>query len=106
MAYSVANDVKPILQIATATLTYDTELTECITSADAWVDKKLEPYDLTVPTPVPQNIKDASRYFAAYLFRKRRDPTGADPFKDVAEEFLMVHVNDEQEIAFSVVNDQ
>ncbi len=59
-----------------------------------------------MPASVPQNIKDASRYFAAFLFRKRRDPNGADVFKATAEEFLMVHVEDNQEIAFSVVNDQ
>ncbi len=70
------------------------------------VDKKLEPYSLNVPTSVPQHINDASRYFAAFLFRKRRDPNGADVSKATAEEFLAIHVENEQEIAFSVVNDQ
>ena len=106
MAYCEADDVKPILQIADADTTYDTELTACIVSADAWIDKKLEPHDLTVPVSVPQNIKDASIHFAAWLFRKRRDPTGADAFKAEAEEFLDAYIESTSELAFVVVSDQ
>ena len=106
MAYCDADDVKAILQIETATETYDTELAACIVSADAWVDGKLEPHDLTVPVSVPQNIKDASIHFAAWLFRKRRDPTGADAFKAEAEEFLDAYIESTSELAFVVVSDQ
>ena len=106
MAYCEADDVKPILQIADADTTYDTELATCIVSADAWVDGKLEPHDLTVPVSVPQNIKDASIHFAAWMFRKRRDPTGADAFKAEAEELLNAYIESTSELAFVVVSDQ
>ncbi len=106
MAYCEAVDVKPILQIAAEDTSHDSELEACIDSADAWIDKRLEPHDLAVPDSVPQLIKDASIHFAAWLFRKRRDPTGADPFKAEAEEFLNTYIQDETEVAFSVVNDQ
>ncbi len=106
MAYSEADDVKPILQIAPEYTSHDAELEICIDSADAWIDKRLERHDLAVPNEVPQLIKDASIHFAAWLFRKRRDPTGADAFKAEAEEFLNTYIEDESEVAFSVVNDQ
>ncbi len=106
MAYCEADDVKPILQIAAEDETFDTELAACVTSADAWIDKKLAVHDLAVPDSVPQLIEDASVHFAAWLFRKRRDPTGADAFKAEAEEFLNTYLEDEAEAAFSLVNDQ
>jgi len=100
------DDVKPILQIETATETYDTELAACIVSADAWVDSKLEPHDLSVPAEVPQLVKDASIHFAAWLFRKRRDPAGADAFKAEAEEFIATYIENQSELAFLAVSDQ
>ncbi len=98
--------MKPILQIAAEDTAFDAELEMCIDSADAWIDKKLAVPDLAVPDSVPQLIEDASIHFAAWLFRKRRDPTGADAFKAEAEEFLNTYIEDESEAAFSVVNDQ
>ena len=98
--------MKPILQINSADETFDTELTSCIVSADAWFDSLLEPHDLTVPASVPQNVKDSSVHFAAWLFRKRRDPAGADAFKAEAEEFLQAYVESQSELAFVVVSDE
>ncbi len=49
MAYSVAADVKTVLQIASGVSTYDTEITACIVSADALIDKFLAKADLSVP---------------------------------------------------------
>ena len=106
MAYCETSDVKAVLTIDSAVDTFDTELAACIVSADAWVDGKLEPHDLTVPVSVPQDIKDASVHFAAWLFRKRRDPTGADAFKAEAEEFLNAYIESTSELAFVVVSDQ
>ena len=98
--------MKPILQISSTDEAFDTELTACIVSADAWVDSLLEPHDLIVPASVPQNVKDASVHFAAWLFRKRRDPAGADAFKAEAEEFLQAYVESQGELAFVVVSDE
>jgi len=106
-AYSVHGDVKVILQIPDATTTYDDEIDDCITSGDALIDKLLEPYELTVPGTVPQVIEDASAYFAAWLFRRRRDPVGAEAFYAEAMKFLDAYVADEEDIgAFTVVSDE
>ncbi len=106
MAYCEADDVKLVLQIAEDDSTFDDELEGCIASADAYIDMRLEPYDLSVPGSVPQNIKDASIHFAAWLFRKRRNATGSDAFKAEAEEFLSAYLESESEIAFKVVSDE
>jgi hypothetical protein len=105
-AYSEHADVKAVLQIPNATTTYDDEIDDCITSGDALLDKLLEPYELTVPGSVPQVIKDASAYFAAWLFRRRRDPVGSEAFYVEARKFLDAYVSDEEEVAFRVVSDE
>jgi hypothetical protein len=105
-AYSTVADVKAILQIATADTTYDTELSSCIVSGDAMIVSLLEPHDMVVPASVPQNIKDASAHFAAWLFRHRRDPGAAAVFKEEAEAFLQAYIESAAELPFKVVNDQ
>jgi hypothetical protein len=102
--YSEASDVMAILQTTDESL--ETEIEACITEADALIDSLLEPYGLTVPDVTPQNIKDACAYFAAWLFRKRRDPGAADVFKQEAETILQAYVDKEAEVAFKVVSDQ
>lgn len=86
-------NVKKVLQIPEAT--WDDEIAECITSADALVDSLLKQKGLTVPSPTPQNIKDASGHFAAWLFRRRRDPAGAEAFWVEANRFLNVYIEAE-----------
>jgi hypothetical protein len=66
------------------------------------VDSLLKQKDLSVPSPVPQNIADASAYFAAWLFRRRRDPVGAEAFWQEANRFLDVYGKTEGELAFKV----
>ena len=104
MTYCEASDVMTILHISDESL--ETEIEACITSADALVDSLLEHHDLTVPASVPQNIKDASAHFTAWLFRKRRDPTGADAFKQEAETILQAYIERASELAFKVVSNQ
>lgn len=98
--YSEASDVMVILQTTDDML--ETEIGACITDADALIDSLLEPHDLTVPAVTPQNIKNASAHFAAWLFRKRRDPAGADAFKQEAETFLQAYIESSAEVAFKV----
>ena len=106
-AYSVHADVKVILQIPDAITTFDDEIDGCITSGDALIDKLLEPYEVTVPGSVPQVIEDASTFFAAWLFRRRRDPVGAEAFYAEGRKFLDAYVSDEEDIgAFRVVSDE
>ena len=78
----------------------------CVESADALIDGLLEPHGLSVPASVPQNIVDASAHYAAWLFRKRRNPTGADAFKQEADAFLQAYVESEAEVPFKAVSDQ
>ena len=104
MAYSEADDVLSILQTVDATL--ETEIEGCIVSADAFIDSELDKYGLTVPTAVPQVVKDASAHFAAWLFRHRRDPQGGVAFREEAEVFLRSYIEAETEVAFRVVSDQ
>jgi len=90
------------LHIAVEVLTFDTEIEACIVSGDALVDGLLKKSGLTVPVSVPQTIADASAYFAAWLFRHRRDPEVAGVFWVEANRFLGTYVEGEEEIAFKV----
>lgn len=94
LAYSVTSEVKTILQITE--VTWDTEIGDCILSADALIDSLLKYKGLTVPASVPQNIEDASKHFAAWLFRRRRDPAGAEAFWEEADKFLQAYINAEE----------
>jgi hypothetical protein len=102
MGYCEAAAVKVILQISVETETYDEEISGCIVSADALVDSLLKQRALSVPSAVPQNISDASAYFAAWIFRRRRDPVGAEAFWQEANRFLDVYGETEQEGSFKV----
>ena len=102
MAYSEAADVKAILHIAVGDVTFDTEIEACIASADALIDGLLKKSGLTVPGTVPQLIVDAGAYFAAWLFRHRRDPEAAEVFWVEAHKFLEVYIESEEEVAFKV----
>jgi len=87
VAYSTKDEVKEVLQITETT--WDAEIDACIVSADALIDSLLKEEDFTVdPANVPDNISDASKHFAAWMFRRRRDPAGAQIFWDEAKKFL------------------
>ena len=86
MTYGVVATVKSILQDSSAT--YEAEIAVCITSSDAYVVSLLLQKGLTVASPTPQNIIDASNYFAAWMFRKKRDPQSSWIFYTDAERFL------------------
>ena len=86
--YCDTEDVKGVLQVDLAETKYDSRIVDCITSASALVDGFLKPKKLTVPAVVPQLIKDASKFFAAWMFRRFSDPTGAEAFWVEANRFL------------------
>ncbi len=96
--YCTVTDVKVELQIATDDETYDDELTECVTSGSALVDGFLKREGLTMPDPVPQTVKDATVCFAAWRFRRRRDPASADVFWTEANRFLDAYIQAETEV--------
>jgi len=92
MAYSTVTQVKEVLGISEAA--YDTEITNCITDADAWIDNKLKRYVATLPFPsVPATITITSKYRAAAFFRERRDPVGAKAFVDTAVAILQEYID-------------
>jgi len=93
VAYSTVAAVKQVLQIAVEDISFDDEIEACIASADALVDGLLKKVNLTVPDSVPQNIADACAYFAAWLFRHRRDPSTAEVFWVEAHKFLDLYVD-------------
>ena len=104
MAYSTVASVKLILQIDSEDVSYDTEITSCISSADALVDGLLKRAGLTVPDSVPQTLADCSSYFAAWLFKDRRGPN-TENVEDLwvkAHKFLDTYIESEEEIAFLV----
>lgn len=94
MTYGVVATVKSILQ--DSTVTYEAEIAACITSSDAFVVSLLAQKCLTVPTSTPQNIIDASNYFAAWMFRKKRDPASSWIFYTDAERFLNAYIDSSQ----------
>ncbi len=102
MSYCEVDTVKPVLQIASEMMTYDEELVSCIVSADALIDSLLKQKGLAVASPIPQNIVDSSAYFAAWLFRRRRDPVGAEAFWQEANRFLDVYGETVGESTFKV----
>jgi len=102
VAYSTVAVVKRILHIVATDETHDTEIGDCIVSADALVDGLLKKVNLAVPDSVPQTLVDASAHFAAWLFKDRRGPEAADLFWDQAHKFLDVYIESEEEISFVV----
>lgn len=100
MDYCAVANVKAVLQISEDK--WDSELSECITSASALVDGLLSREGLTVPSVVPQVLADATKYFAAWDFRRRRDPVGAEAFWTEANRILSVYVDAEKELYVGV----
>ncbi len=102
MGYCQVGAVKLVLQIPSETEAFDEELSGCVVSADALIDGLLGQKGLSVPSPTPQNIADASAHFSAWLFRRRRDPVGAEAFWQEANRFLDVYGETEGDLAFKV----
>ena len=102
MGYCDVGAVKVVLQIPFETTAYDVELADCDVSADALIDSLLKQRALGVPSTVPQVVIDASACFAAWLFRRRRDPVGAEAFWAEANRFLDIYCESEGQLAFRV----
>ena len=95
VAYCSADDVKAVLQVDVAETKFDSQLADCVTSVSALVDGFLKPKELLVPVVVPQLIKDASKFFAAWMFRRFSDPIGAEAFWVEAQRFLNNYIESE-----------
>lgn len=97
MDYCTVADVKPILVIEAET-SEDTELAGCVTSGSSLVDGLLKVNGLAVPLVVPQLVKDAAKFFAAWEYRRRRDPSAAEAFWSDAQRFLQTYIDAEKEV--------
>jgi hypothetical protein len=97
--YCTIADVKPVLHIDLAETSEDAELANCVTSGSALVDGLLKVNGLTVPVavPVPQLVKDAAKFFAAWEYRRRREPDEAEAFWNDAQRFLQAYIDAETE---------
>jgi hypothetical protein len=95
MGYCTTDETKNVLQIDLAETKYDTQLADAITSASGLVDGLLKPKELLVPDVVPQLIVDATKYFAAWMFRRFADPVGAEAFWVEANRFLNAYIEGE-----------
>jgi hypothetical protein len=72
------DNVKAVLQVSE--VKWDSELSECVSSASALVGGLLSREGFVMPAVVPQILSDAAKYFAAWDFRRRRHPAGAEAF--------------------------
>ena len=107
MPYCTVAQAKEVLQIAE--LTWDLELEGCVASGGALVDSLLAAKGLSVPNPVPQNLIDATSHFAAWEYRRRRDPAGAEAFWAEANKYVETYIQglgqSETEPVFKVCQD-
>ena len=98
MDYCDKDDVKNVLQVDLAETKFDSLLADCVSSGSGLVDGLLKPKKLTVPAVVPQLINDSSKFFAAWMFRRFSDPTGAEAFWVEANRFLDAYIEAESEV--------
>ena len=95
--YCTVADVKIILVIDAAETSEDAELAGCVTSGSSLVDGLLKINGLTVPVLVPELIKSAAKNFAAWEYRRRREPDEAEAFWNDAQRFLQAYIDAETE---------
>jgi len=91
--YCIVSDVKSVLHIDAAETSEDSEILECVVDGSDKVRNLLRQAGLPVPVPfdvseVPQSVRIAAKNFAAWEYRRRRDPDGAQVFYYDAQEAL------------------
>lgn len=94
MAYGTLARVKELLGITDTS--EDTELTNHIASADAEIDSELARANLSVPSPTPTLIAEASSYLASAKQRRERigDPRLIDFYRSEGDRLLMKYVHE------------
>lgn len=90
--YSTLDEVKKVLMMTDeADNLSNEEIAQCALQAKALIDGKLTVKSLSADA-TDQNLKSASSYYAAWLYRKSRDPVGADAFFKEAEQWLTIYI--------------
>jgi phage gp36-like protein len=93
--YCSVSEVKPFLHIDSAETSEDSEIASCITAADGLIDGFMKAKGLAVPAVVPQLVKFAACNFAAWAYRRIRDPASAQGFWNDAVAFLQTYIDAE-----------
>jgi hypothetical protein len=99
--YCTVDDVKPLLRLERAESSEDQELTSCVVDSTDKVKNLLRQAKLSVPLPsdvseVPDSVRIAAKNFAAWKYRRRRDPDGAQVFYYDAQEALNGYISAER----------
>jgi len=92
--YCTLDQAREVLKTDDTLLDFDEEIVETIQIAMEMVDAQLAVKDLTASS-TSKLIQQATAHFAAYLYRRKRDPVGAEAFKAEAEKFLADYVGSE-----------
>jgi len=95
LAYGTLSAVKERLGIDDTDTTHDTELNNALAYADGIIDAEFARIDETVPSTVPQAIKDASADFAAFYFLRNREPEKATTFYETGKMLLEKYIEGE-----------
>lgn len=93
--YCTLADVKYVLHIDLAETNEDSELVSCIVTGGGLIDGFLKAKALTVPAIVPLLVKFACGNFAAWVYRRIRDPQSAQGFWNDAVAFLQAYIDAE-----------
>ena len=80
------------LKLSLLGMSKDAELRRCVASASGLVEGLLNAQGLKVPVVVPQIIVDSSMYFAAWDFRRKKNPARAEAFWQEADKLLSAYV--------------
>jgi len=80
--------VKDRLGIERTETKQNIEIDGALAYADGWIDSQFAQYNQTVPTVVPQQIKDASADLAAFYFYRNQKPNKATIFFDSAQQLI------------------
>jgi hypothetical protein len=93
--YCSVSEVKPFLHIDAVETSEDLEISSCIVTGSGLIDGFLKAKSLTVPAIVPQLVKFSACSFAAWAYRRIRDPISAQGFWNDAVAFLQAYVDAE-----------
>jgi hypothetical protein len=90
--YCSIDNAKFVLQIDLGDTAFDEKLALAVTSGSSLVDGFLRVQGLSVPSEVPELVKQAAAYFAAWQFKHSSDPKSDDFWSD-AQRFLNSYID-------------
>jgi hypothetical protein len=93
--YCSISEVKPFLHIESAETSEDIEIASCIITGSGLIDGFLKAKGLTMPAIVPQLVTFAACNFAAWAYRRIRDPVAAQGSWNDAVTFLQTYIDAE-----------